>query len=642
MARGTGCRGGGALGVGWWRLMVPAAGSVVVVFAGGCAGPFDSPPGRADGLRSAVLSAVERDLGVEPGADLSRDLTREPADLDFGGERMAELERMAGPDAEGYEGVPELGPGLISGSVRVDGEGGRTSFGGEVVRLTLAEAVLSAVEKNLDVRVARFAPAIDENRVTEAEAAFDFVAFAGADYSDVDEPTQAPFFNPTAANVTESVGIDAGLRKLLTTGGTVEVVNEYRYSENDTPGFNVSPDPASSASVRASLSQPLLRGFGRDVNLAEVRLSENARRSSVQELRDALRVTVLEVERAYWELRFAERELKIRQRLLERGLEVRDVLRERLDAEFDVRPAEFSDAVATVERRRGDIISAQNRLMRASDRLKLLMADERYPVAGEEVLLAAEDVVDEPVRISLLDALRDAVGRRPEVLRAALSIDASDINLAVAENQLLPDLDLVLEADYQGLDPEADEAYREVFQGRFISTLIGLEFERALGNRREESAFARRRLERLRAATDYQRVARRVVDEVKEALRGLDTAYRLIVQSRVSRLAAAENLRTLLVEKELTRALTADFLDLEFSRQEQLAVAEVNEARALADYAIAQASLDASTATNLERHGIVFVVPESDELLDEPRPLFPLIDEPGGSAGSGDEGSVSG
>jgi outer membrane protein TolC len=474
--------------------------------------------------------------------------------------------------------------------------------------------------------VARFGPGVDEQRVREAEAAFDFVAFAGARYVSTDSPQQAPFFNPTAATVSESLAIDAGLRKLLTTGGTVTLENNYEYTDNNTPNFTLSPDPASSASVALRVEQPLLRNFGREVTLAEVRLSENARRSSVQDLRDSLRRTVVDVERAYWDLRFAERDLKIRRKLLERGLEVRRVLGERLEAEFDVRPAEYSDAVATVERRRGDIISAQNRLRRASDRLKLLINDPRYPVAGEAVLLAREDVVDEPVRISLLGAMREAVSGRPEVLRAALGIGAADINLAVAENELLPDLDLLLEADYQGLDPEADEAYKEVIQGSFISTVIGLQFERALGNRRAESAFRRRRLERLRAAADYQRVARVVMDDVKGALRDLDTAYRLIGQSRVSRLAAAENLRTLLVEKELTRGLTADFLDLEFTRQQQLAQAEINEARALADYAIARAEVDAATATNLSRRGIEFVVPDAEGLLDDPRPLSPLID----------------
>lgn len=592
----------------------------VATLAGGCAGPFDYPYERGEGLRRGVISSIERDLGeavdlgVEVGGSGPDAEALAGERLGFGGERLEELERMAGPNAEGYEGVPELGPGLL-------GEGARE----ELVRVGLEEVVLSAVRNNLDVRVARFGPAIEGERLVEAEAAFDFVVFGGADYTSSDVPQQAPPFNPTTASVSEDVGVDFGLRKLLTTGGLVTLTNEYGYSDNNTPDFVLEPDPASSGSVSLRLEQPLLRGFGREVNLAQVRLAENTRRASVQDLRESLRQTVLDVERAYWELAFAERDLKIRQRLLERGIEVRDVLKERLDAEFDVRPAEYSDAVATVERRRSDIISAQNRLRLASDLLKLLVDDARFPVAGGGILLASERADDERVRVALRDAALAAVGGRPAVLQAALGIGAADINLAVAENDLLPDLDLLLEADYAGLDTDADGAYQEVFAGEFVTTIIGLRFERAIGNRREEGAFTRRRLERLRSAAAYQRVARLVLDEVKSALRNLETSYRLIEQSRVSRLAAAENLRTLMVEKELTRALTADFLNLEFTRQEQLALAEIEEARALSDYAISRAEVDAATAQNLDRHGIEFVVPEADPLL-EASPLAPLIE----------------
>jgi len=72
--------------------------------------------------------------------------------------------------------------------------------------------------------------------------------------------------------------------------------------------------------------------------------------------------------------------------------------------------------------------------------------------------------------------------------------------------------------------------------------------------------------------------------EVKAALRGLVTNYQLIEQTRASRLAAAENLRTLMVEEETTRALTPEFLDLKLRRQETLAQTELGEALARTDF----------------------------------------------------------
>ncbi len=615
--RAGGCVGvWGGIGRGRPGLLVGLAGGVLVGLWG-CAGPFEYEYERASSLRAAVEAAVERDL-VESGAGVggavgeARLPEREERDLGFSEERLAELEMMAGPGAEGEGAAPELGPDLL---------GDESS---ELVRMGLREAVLRAVSNNLDVRVASFGPAIDEQRITEAEAAFDFVAFGGVDWLSEDSPAQRPNFGGAEANQSETVTADAGLRRLLTTGGTAQVSTTYTYSDDRSTGFSLEPDPANRAGITARLEQPLLRGFGRDVNLAQVRTAQNLRMDAVQELRLSVLRTIEDVETAYWQLRFAERDLGIRRRLLERGLEVQEVLRRRLEAEFDVTPAEFSDAVATVESRRGEIISAQNRLRRASDRLKLLIADPEYPVAGETLLLTSDRVLDEPVAFSLLDSAAAAVGSRPEIARAALATGLADINLDVAENGLLPDLDLVLQADWAGLDENGADAYEDVFDGRFLSTLVGLEFSRALGNRREEAEFRRRRLERLQTLSEYQRVARVVLDEVKGALRDVETNYRLIAQSRTSRLAAAENLRTLLVEKDLTRALTADFLDLEFTRQELLAQAELGEARALVDYAISIARLDAATVGSFGRFGIEVEAPDADALMDR-EPLMPLV-----------------
>jgi outer membrane protein TolC len=592
--------------------------AALLVLTAGCATPFEDDNTSADRLRSAVVAGVARDIDLDPQSDrVYRTVERDAPDragLDFSDERLEELNMMAGLDAEGADEPPELAPDLLGDETL------------ETVTMTLDEAVMTAIRNNLDVAVASFEPALSEQDLREAEAAFDFVFFAGGTWDSADEPSQRPSFGGASANVRETLTFDAGLRKLLTTGGTAELSTRYSYIDDNSRGVDIEPNPAHAADITASLRQPLLRGFGRSVTLAEVRLAANARIDSVEILRGELFQTILDTERAYWNLFAARERLTIQKRLLERGIGVRNTLKSRLDAQFDVRPAEYSDAVARVEQRRGDIISAENQLRRASDTLKLILNDPSLPIAGETLILPADRVTNTPITYSLLDAIDAAVANRPTVRRAALAVDARRIDRDVAENGLLPDLDLTLEAEFAGLDSDADDAYGEVFDSQFVSTLIGLAFERALGNNAEEARFTAARLRIASSLTSYQRAVRVVIDDVKASLRDVDTAYRLIEQSRTSRLAAAENLRTLLVEKELTRGLTADFLDLEFTRQELLAQAEIAEVQALTDYAIALAELDASTATALERRGIDVVVPTADELLDND-PLAPLVDE---------------
>ena len=124
------------------------------------------------------------------------------------------------------------------------------------------------------------------------------------------------------------------------------------------------------------------------------------------------------------------------------------------------------------------------------------------------------------------------------------------------------------------------------------------------------NALRQRQLERMRSVIDYRSAVQSSVLRVKNALREVQTQYALIGQTRVSRIAAAENLRTLLVLEKTIASLSPDFLDLKFRRQEALAAAEVEEILALTNYNIAIAELSSATGRALERNRIRFVVPE--------------------------------
>jgi len=424
-------------------------------------------------------------------------------------------------------------------------------------------------------------------------------------------PSQAlhPGLIGTAARA-QSVGYETGLRKRLTTGGQIAVSQGQTYTDDDSPGQELTPDPSNAALVSLRLDQPLLRNFGSDVSTADIRLTRNAERATVLDLKASMIQTVTETERAYWRLGQARRNLDVVQRLLQRGIETRDVLKGRMG--FDAKPAEYSDAVARVERRRAQLIRAQNLLRLSSDRLKQLVNDPELTVGGEALLLPIDEAPDAPITFSLLDTLSQAMQSRPEVQRAVLQIDDAAIRQRVADNARLPALDLALQAQFHGLDESAGNAYEQVNEGKFVDYLVGMAFEQPLGNRAAEAGYRQRQLERVRAATAYRRSVQQVVVDVKASLRNVATNYQLIEQTRASRLAAAENLRTLEVQEKTIQSLTPDFLDLKFRRQESLAEAEIEEIAALTDYSIAVAELAASQGVTLERNRVNFIVPQGE------------------------------
>ncbi len=553
-----------------------------------------------------MVESAQRQLRPSEQTPEVSPLTREPSALSFPPDRMAELEKMAGPSA--YERkLPPMGDSLL----------GKPD---EVFRIDLRQAVQRAVRQNLDVQIARLDPAISEAQVVAARAAFDWVFFSTFEWSSVDEPQLVPVLGVplgTNANQAQSVGYTTGIRKRLTSGGGVSINHGYTYSDDSSPASTLSPDPSQRTFVDLTLNQPLLRGFGSDVALAEVRLAENVERSSIHGLKARLLDTASNTERAYWDLVTAFRNLQILQRLLERGIETRDILKSRLT--FDVKPAEYSDAVAQVESRRADVMRAINLIRQRSDALKLFINDDELTVGSETLLVPIDEAIDEPISSSLFDALSTAIRNRPEIQQSLLLIDDASIRAGVADNARLPLLDLTAQVRFSGLDRDFDEAYDDIGSANFVDYLLQLLFEYPIGNRGPEAQYRQRQLERMQATIGYRRVVQEVVLAVKTALRDVETNYRLIEQTRTARLAAAENLRTLQVQEQTIQSLTPDFLDLKLRRQQALAQAEQEEVLALSGYNIAIAELYSAMGTALDRNRIRFVVPDAGDPASGPR-----------------------
>lgn len=561
-------------------------------------------PDRAatDDLRRSVIESARRESRAAAGdgdADLrSRVTTRTAGEVSFPPERLSELERLAGPKSYETRGMP-ADPTVLIASRPDD------------IPISLEQTVRSAVERNLAVQSARLVPAVRSAEVVAAEARFDWTFYTGADAGWINQPQATPLIGAAVlgsrVNRNRAVGFETGLRRPLESGATLQIAQGLRYTDNASPGIAFDPDPSSSAFVDVGLAQPLLRGFGSDATQAEIRLARNAERDAVQSLHaDVMRVAT-DAERAYWTLLAARRGVQIAQRLLERGIETRDVLKARLD--FDAKPAQYSDAVARVEQRRSALLRAQNALRKASDALKALINDPSAPLGGEALLVPVDSPIDEPIEFSLIDAVSSAIDRRPEVRRAALSIDNASIRQLAADNAALPLLDLGFRTRFNGLGAKAGDAYGNIRDAEFVDYLLNLRFETPIGNRGPDALSRARRLDRVRAVVDYRAAVQRTVLSVKNALRDVATNYRLIEQTRSARLAATENLRTLLIEEQTLKAMTPDFLDLKLRRQDALAQAENEEIAALVDYNNALAELYNATGAALVRNKIDFVAP---------------------------------
>ncbi len=570
-----------------------------LVLAAGCSSPLRREGDEA--LRHRVSSAVDRELASVAADERRLETTQPPSSV---------LEELAGRREE----LDAIGPQLPFRPGTIDPGADLTGGPQEQVSVGLQSAIQTSVRNNLSIQVARLQPAIDEASVVAAEAAFDAVFFSSLDWARIDEPTTVPVIAGTiigsVANANDQVRFTTGVRKPLTSGGSVFVSTNLDYYNNTTPFLSLFPDPSWSSAINVGFSQPLLRGFGTSVNTASIRLSRNMERRSIQQLRADLLGLVADVERAYWDLASAWQSLAIAEWLVGVGEKVRDVMERRRD--FDTKLAQYSDAVATVESRKAIVLSARRRVRAASDALKLLLNDPQITVGSEVLLVPADACVEVPISYNLREAVVTAVSNRPEIQQAILSIDDAAIRQMLADNQRLPLLDVSAQMSYFGLDDGAGDSYGRLFDGNFVDYIVGALFEWPIGNRAAEAGYRQARLQRSQTVIAYQRAVQQVVFDVKNALRDCITSYELIQANRSSRIAAAENLRALLVEEETLAALTPEFLNLKFQRQDRLAIVQRQEIEALVSFNQSVAALYRAMGTGLAMNRIEIEIIDED------------------------------
>jgi outer membrane protein TolC len=606
--------------------------ATVLAALSGCAGSALSERTEAE-IRRSMLDALQREVAQTEGTPEPVRLTEpnpDTAKLEIRPEHLELIEAEYSTQADAARVAARLEEGqdalaMLAGE-NLMGQPTRT------VGVSLDRSIQTAVANNLNAEFARYAPAINQATIVEANAAFDWLLFGSASYQDSSIPQAGSGLGGGSVGVVRNDSTawnaSAGLRRSFTTGGSLGLTHSIGSTDVDSTFFGSTPEPnpARNANFEVELNQPLMRGFGETVNEAVIRLAENAERGSVSDLRAELIATVTETERAYWTLVQRYQELVILTRLLERGEQVRDdILARRVQ---DARQAQVADAIARTERRRGDLLRARQALRRASDNLKRLVNDPALPVGSETLLVPLDMPAAEEVSVSLLDAITTAVAERPELDRALLSINDAQIREQVAANLRQPRLDLQARARLLGLDDTLGNAYEDSVANRFIDDwLIGAAFEQPLGNRAGEAALRRARLQRMQSVVGYRRAVQNVVLEVKTALDGVITNHSLIEQSTLSRIAQGEALRTLGVEKELTNlGYTVERLNVELNQQESLAQAQIAEVGAVINYNIALADLAAAMGTTLERSRIDLVVPDANQLEPGESPMDYVVD----------------
>lgn len=459
------------------------------------------------------------------------------------------------------------------------------------VRLGLAECVQRALENNYTIRIEAHNPAISQTQVVEAEAAFDVEFYLDTSWANLDQATASAFVPGTS----DTRSAEGGFRKLLPTGMTSSVGLRERRSKNSLPAEFQSMNPSYDSAFVVQFRQPLLRGFGLDVNRAPIHVRKLEYGISTDTFVQRVRDTLLETESAYWQLAQARRRTSILAESVAQNLVTYRNMVERLD--HDATQVEVENAKSRWKSAEVSYLESVKLVRDAEDRLKNILNDPTLKLSDELELVPTEVPLVAPVVLDHFAEVRTALDRRSEIAQARKRIDIGRINTAVAKNAVLPQLDLSFQYEVQGMGDTLDNSFDNLTTNRFISYTVGASFSYNFGERRARAAQRRARLQESQALVALNQVTDTIVEEVNSTIRTLMVRYAQIPPALDSVQSAERNLRAL---QARTQRIDPNYLQTELGAVEQLANTRSTLLQVLTDYNVGIVQLEKAKGTLLD------------------------------------------
>lgn len=459
-------------------------------------------------------------------------------------------------------------------------------------KLSLREALLLATSHNKGIQAARLQAEADRHRVTTAEGAFDATAYGETGWLDAD----------AVGSDTGEGRLEAGVGKRFLTGTDVTVSTAWVYTD-DHLASSAAVDPLYDAAGAVTVSQDLLRNFGGRVNGKSIRVAGNVWQGSQEGVRGALIGNLYQVEYAYWQLYYAEADMRVRQEQLARARRLVEV------AEAQVRvgeaaPIEVTRARSSAASQEVSILSAENDLALLRNRLLRLLGVMRGETIGQTFELTEAPPAVDP-SLTLEQSLGVARDQRPDCRQAALVLASAEEETDYAENQLLPVLRLFGGVGMAGEDGGLGRATGGAGSADYTTWEVGIRAEFPLGNQVAKGRHGTARALRFKAAVQQRDVLEQATREVADAFDTLITSARKIDTSLQSRDLATELLTAEEKSFKLGRSTSLDVL----AAQQSLAQAEREEVRSRTAYAAALGNLFAVRGDYLEAKRIP--VPDS-------------------------------
>jgi HAE1 family hydrophobic/amphiphilic exporter-1 len=509
--------------------------------------------------------------------------------------------------------------------------------------LSLRDAIALALQNNKDIEVARDNVKIAEYDLMTARGSYDPRLSAQTYFEKIKTPATSVLSGASKVETDDLTGT-ARLEGLSPRyGGSYHVdFSSIRLSSNS--AFNVL-NPSYPTALTFSYVQPLVRGLRFDLPRRQIEVAKKNLSLTDAQFRQRAIEVITNIQRSYWDLVFALRNLQIQRDSLTDAREQlahnRRMVNEGSLAPIDVTAAETQ--VANFEQAE---FSALEDVTRTENNLKNMIAENQQARLWGLSIIPTDQVDLIVPQISLPDALRSAMDNRQELKQSDLAREINLLDQKLYRDQTKPEIDIVgsygmtgnagtqvtttnpLTASNDALrvrvnqlsmlsglqplpPPPTVTILPDLFGGYFQSLQnlgsnqfnnfrVGVSISLPLHNRTAEGQLGHSLVEGKRIATQREQLEQLIQVEVRNALQTLSTTEARLRSAAVARSTAEQQYES--EKRKLDAGQSTVFLVLE--RQTALAVARGNELRTQTDLNKAVADLQRATGNSLTANNV--------------------------------------
>ena len=476
------------------------------------------------------------------------------------------------------------------------------------INLTLQQAIKMAVEKNLDVKAELYNPASAEADIRKNTGIYDPLLSLLLNYQHSTTQPTSTFLSGAQINRQKTLEINPGINQLIPTGGTLGLVFNNTWNQNNA-------DPSRSlndywqSQLTLNFTQPLLKNFGRETTELNISVAKYNKEGVLDQFKLKLIDTVAQVRIQYYQLFSLRENLEVKKTSLALAERILNDTKAQVKAgvlpAMEILNAEFG--VATMQK---NLIDAERAVKDQVDSLRVLL---QLPL-GEEIL-----PVDAPFRekydVIEAEAIKKAFAERPDLKQLQVTLKTYELQSRVARHQTLPDLSLVASTALTGLGTSYNKDIEKVGTAEFPVWAVGVQFTYPLGNRAANNDYIKSKLKVEQTQTQVRSLQDTVVNDVRNAIRAMHSSYKqLDVTSRGSAYAE-QRLQAYIKKQKVGLATNKDVLDVE----NDLVTAKGNQIQALADYNNAITALWKASGELLYKEGINVTEKDADALYEKNR-----------------------